>query len=70
MQNGSAEEEEGGLNVQIIGPWAIPGQAPDSQGGRDFKNFKGGEYFFEKFLEGDRFFTLKGGGDPKGGDKP
>ena len=23
MQNGSAEEEEGGLNVQIIGPWAL-----------------------------------------------
>ena len=32
--------------------------------GRDFENFKGGEYFFENFLEGDRFFTLKGGDIP------
>ena len=42
----------------------IRGQASDSQGGRDFENFKGGEYFFENFLEGDRFFILKGGDIP------
>ena len=40
------------------------GKHPTPRGGGDFENFKGGEYFFETFLEGDRFFTLKGGDIP------
>ena len=40
------------------------GKHPTPRGGRDFENFQGGEYFFENFLEGDRFFILKGGDIP------
>ena len=37
----------------------ICGQAPNCQGGEILKIAQG-EYFLEIFLEGDRFFTLKG----------
>ena len=40
---------------------AYVGKHPTPWGGRDFENFDGGENFLEKFLEGDRFFDLKGG---------
>ena len=40
------------------------GKHPTPRGGREFENFKGGEYFFENFLEGDRFFILQGGDIP------
>ena len=43
---------------------AYVGKHPTPWGGRDFENFHGGENFLEKFLEGDRFYCLKGGDIP------
>ena len=40
---------------------AYVGKHLSSRGGRDFENFKGGEYFLEKFWRGIDFLPSKGG---------